>query len=522
MENDAKESGAAKTRHPGLERFNKRTGRGLAGALLLGALIFQAPWKVTLIAAFAFASSVGLIPNPIMNASKWIVRGALIAWPVWVFLPSDPGGYKPFTFVEEQAQFEEEYGVPADQNACAAYMRLLEESEPNDRHLPSWMGESDKAVLRRPWSSQEHPEIARWLDERESIIEALKSLSQYSQCRFPTEPMLPTSDSADERIEAVKAWAHVLAAAASRKAGEGDIAGALQIYALISKIANHHIQQYDVRDYLVGLAVEKMVFDGITGMAVDGSPAPDELAIMDALVATPSHEWASTWRRIMSFGCLSVKNTFCRAVYEIDAKGRIRYSRSSYVDYQGIKSPYQRSFNGKRLASGMWLVLPKSPWKFARCIDERYEQFSQIGQPGIDPEFQGTKHHSRFRANHEYVLDRLTDILEPAYYKVHGIHTKSVAARQACRIILLLRQYKDETGRWPESLDEVAGKGDSKLWTDPLSGGPFVYKPEGQAFRLYSGGKDGVDEDGTGGDDFSFWPTQRKKAERERASPEPE
>jgi hypothetical protein len=513
-----------KTLSPRAARINKWTSRAIFAAMFLAALVLAAPWKVTLILAYTFASTLELIPRS-TTRPKWMNRlllgGLCILWPVWLFLPSAPGDYKPFLFVEEQARFEQEYGVPDDQNASATYLRLMKASAPNDRCLPSWMKESDKRVLRRPWRSDEHPEIARWLDERAGMIEALKDLGKYGQCRFPMEPVMQAWDAADEHMETVRAWAYMLDGAANRKAGEGDLAGALEIYALISKIADHHIHQYDILDHLVGLAVENMIFDGINAMAVTGSPAPHEWTTMDAMTAAPSHDWTSTWARLMQFDCLVMKNTCCRAVYEVSTKGKVRYSRSSYPDCKGIKSPYLRSVNGKLMASGMWLVLPRSPWRFARRIDERYVEFSQIGPGNAESVSAGTKHHARFRANHEYALDMFMDIVEQGYPKLYGIYRRNVATRRACRIILLLRQCRNETGHWPANLDEVAARGGPELWTDPLNGGSFVYQLDGQAFRLYSKGLNGTDENGAGGDDFSFWPPRVQNTEKEDAPPEP-
>ena len=502
----------AKTRNPRVERINKWTGRVIFGAVLLAALVFQVPWKVTLVVACVFASLIGLIPASFARSRRtksFLVGAPLVAWSVWTLLPSNSGDYRPFVFVEEQARLEQEYGVPDDQNASAVYLRLLAQSEPNDRHLPVWLEKSSKAVLRRPWKSEDHPETARWLDARASMVETLKELGEYSQCHFPTEPMIQMLESSEPRTKTVKTWTYLLAAEANRQAGEGDIAGALQIYALIAKIASHYIQQVYGPHYLAGLAVEKAVFDGISGIAIHGSPTPAQLAAMDTLIATPSHEWASAWRRIMRFECLVVKNGLCGMVYEVNARGKIRFSRSGFADMKETESPYVRSVKGKRLASLMWVVLPRSPWKFARAIDKHYEQYVQIGQPDVDPKSLQRGHHLRFRANHEYLLEKLVTTMEPSYHKVSDIHTKSVATRQVCRIILLLRQYKDETGHWPETLAELAGRGDPQLWTDPLNGGVFVYRPEGQAFRLYTKGRNSVDEGGAGGDDFSFWPVRK-------------
>jgi len=59
---------------------------------------------------------------------------------------------------------------------------------------------------------------------------------------------------------------------------------------------------------------------------------------------------------------------------------------------------------------------------------------------------------------------------------------------------LRLEAFRKTTGRYPARLSEL---GDSPYFTDPFSGEPFVYRPLGNAYVLYSVGPNGIDDGGT-------------------------
>jgi len=75
-----------------------------------------------------------------------------------------------------------------------------------------------------------------------------------------------------------------------------------------------------------------------------------------------------------------------------------------------------------------------------------------------------------------------------------------IAGARGIRILVALKRYKNATGRWPASLDEIESTLPAEILTDPLSGGPFVYKPTPDSFRLYSRGPNKIDEDGAADD----------------------
>jgi hypothetical protein len=97
------------------------------------------------------------------------------------------------------------------------------------------------------------------------------------------------------------------------------------------------------------------------------------------------------------------------------------------------------------------------------------------------------------------------------------LYRRSIATARGIRILIALRRYKDGTNRWPESLDETKPSLSEEILTDPLNSGPFVYQPAGDTFRLYSRGRNNIDEDGEwqseAADDWPIWPPRTRSPE---------
>ncbi len=92
--------------------------------------------------------------------------------------------------------------------------------------------------------------------------------------------------------------------------------------------------------------------------------------------------------------------------------------------------------------------------------------------------------------------------------------------RRGLRILIELRRFKDRTGRWPASLDEIAPSLPPETLVDPASDGPYVYRLSEQGFTLYSVGPNRIDENGrhksNGPDDWPIWPPRGRMAKAEQ------
>ena len=77
----------------------------------------------------------------------------------------------------------------------------------------------------------------------------------------------------------------------------------------------------------------------------------------------------------------------------------------------------------------------------------------------------------------------------PPFLQIIGRERAAVAAIAVCR-------FRQEHGRLPQSLDELAPKYLSEVPQDPASGKPLLFKVAPDAFTVYSVGSNGVDDGG--------------------------
>jgi len=89
-------------------------------------------------------------------------------------------------------------------------------------------------------------------------------------------------------------------------------------------------------------------------------------------------------------------------------------------------------------------------------------------------------------------------------------YRRNIATARGLHILVVLRRYRNDTGHWPETLEEISSSLPEIILTDPLNGGPFVYRQTEDAFELYSRGRNRIDETAQrgsdNGDDWPIWP----------------
>ena len=89
---------------------------------------------------------------------------------------------------EQLAKIETARAVPDAENAAILYHELLRNpnaaslsySEPN-----ALKGRALNERLNEPWRSEDHPELASWIEEHQYIIDKLVEISRLEHCRFP-------------------------------------------------------------------------------------------------------------------------------------------------------------------------------------------------------------------------------------------------------------------------------------------------------------------------------------------------
>ena len=165
-----------------IKKILKWIGKGILTLLLILSLIFQAPWKIIALLAVFFAACF-ILPK---RMRKWFwrsVSAVVLILFIWVFLPEDDTGWRPYTFDEEIAAFRAKYAVPDEENAAFAYGEIFESLD-IDTNQPEFFVRSSPSSQDEPWTSKDHPEMADWLKGHQDTIEKLMQASRKEKCVF--------------------------------------------------------------------------------------------------------------------------------------------------------------------------------------------------------------------------------------------------------------------------------------------------------------------------------------------------
>ncbi|MDH4242082.1 MAG: hypothetical protein OEW48_21175, partial [Phycisphaerae bacterium] len=308
-----------------IDRVLKWIDLGLLIFLLIAALFFRAPWKVIALLLIIIAVCT-VLPKPYRKWFWLSVAAIVLMLIIWIFLPDDNEGWRPYTFVEELAALEAKYAIPDSENAATIYNNLLEGYD-FDTMLADFLDPNLENLTRcEPWSSENYPELAKWLEERKYIIEKLLEASKFEKCRFPivTEPwsLSQSTHQATKRL-----WAKLLIRAANNDLADGRINEAIEKNLAIFQMAKHQYQHPMATDLLVALAIEAFATKQCNKFVVNDNAEEEHLNIFEKAVADIKHGWDSDITRILECEKLMAKNMMCGMAYEIHSDGRTRFSR---------------------------------------------------------------------------------------------------------------------------------------------------------------------------------------------------
>jgi hypothetical protein len=72
----------------------------------------------------------------------------------------------------------------------------------------------------------------------------------------------------------------------------------------------------------------------------------------------------------------------------------------------------------------------------------------------------------------------------PLFHLTHTYHLLALTYRRRMYILISLQRYKNKTGHWPQSLEQIKPPLPKEAFIDPDNNKPFVYKMTGEDFRL--------------------------------------
>jgi hypothetical protein len=528
-----------KKKAPGVaRRVLKWFGLGVVCVLLLGAVVFAAPWKVTTLLVIILAACT-VLPRP---ARKWFWAGVgvvILALIVWVFLPESDSDWRAYTFDEESAALEAKRAIPDEENAARIYNELLDSYDSNSFYLGLAENEVEKIPMREPWLSDEHPQIAAWVEGHQTTISMLLNAATMEKCRFPINANLVSFDYTMDRTSRMRKWAYLLRSAANNDIAEGRKGEALEKYVAVLQMGKHQRQQPSIIDFLAGVALESLAIGEFKRFIITDSTTDEHLIVIEKALKAIKYDWSTDFPRFLEHDKLIHKNLW-GMLYGVNPEGKIRLMRGFTKTIMAqLPEDMKDAIEGEtalaywrgRLMKGhtilAWFYMPSSPQRAGEIIDAAYERFDAMAKPDFDWKREPRRFSlTSVKLNYRGMVDLLVRVMEPAYDKIHNVYLQVKARdKRGSQIIVALRRYKNENGQWPETLDELRDFALEEIFIDPINGGSFVYKLTDDGFALYSKGKNSVDDgaerdDETGADDWLIWPPKSRKAKEENADDE--
>ena len=506
------------------------------GSFLLVGIRRNAPPRVLYLLAVLLVLAA-VVPRKWRKYVRLLGVTVLAVLVVWVLLPESDEGWRPFAFEQEFADLNAEY-VSAEGNALTLYdaircsldgLRPTLSGDPNEPGFfpPSLDLASSRRLLKTAWPSDAYPELAQWIHDRQLLIDQLLEASQKPHCVWPLSSENLIGDVVDGVIW-LRPWAVLLVHAGNLAIGSGEYDRAVEHFEAVLRMGGQLRNSTPALVWLVGLSLESMAYEAFSRFAVLTSLDPARLGAVKYQVNAVEYDWATEWRRLVDAEKVIGRSFVAALFYEIHDDGRLRFSRRRVMfDTSFTRTPGEReelTYLERRWtkvrAVLAWFVLPSSPSETVALLDGHYYDMYRMAEPDYDWDFELAESRRRldrswYDESAEYNLSVffsfLPKIVTPLYYHLHNIHLEQVSRRRATLLIVTLCEYRNRFGHWPDGLDEFATETDPTLFVDSLNGGSFIYEKHEGGFRLYSTGKDGVDDGGvkdneTGCDDILFWP----------------
>jgi len=464
---------------------------------------------------------------PVGIIALLLLIAVAVALTVWVCLPDDSEGWRPYTFDEELAALQAKYAIGDEENAAVIYNRLLENHDDADFEPDFLDPEAYSLTESQPWTGQDYPELAEWLAGHKDTIATLIEATRIRECRFPLDADFGPSRLTMRRLRAIRYWAYLLTRAANNDIGENRIDHAVEKYITLLGIATHTMQQPFFIELLVGIGLEGLAMQRINELVATGNITVKHLASLEKALSEVKNQWESDLERIVESKKLLTKNMLGGVAYEVNTKGKTRVSQdpAAPMRVQNPKLSPPQYWERKLLRASTivrWFCTPRSPEKIADIVDRRFEKFRamagadfdwqkgprdfSIADPFLNP--QGVRFGN--------LIDHMEIMAERSFYNLRRFYLRTIAMQRGSLLMVALRRYRNDKGFWPELLGDVRSLTDAENFVDPLNGGDFVYRRTDDGFKLYSKGKNNVDENGESADadDWPIWP-ERSQYQKE-------
>ncbi|MBN2183440.1 MAG: hypothetical protein JW715_16130 [Sedimentisphaerales bacterium] len=458
--------------------------------LFLLALVVDAPPKIFIL-LLIFLAAFTALPKP---ARKWFWLGVGVAFVIliiWIFLPEDNTGWRPYTFDEEIAAFRSKYAIPDEENAALAYYEIYDNYNPDANSPDFFKGSylSSLTSLDKPWLAKDHPEMIVWLNGYQDLLQKLIQNSQRQKCRFLIMPYDADSDQKfTEALPKIRYSVFLLISAANNDIAEGRTNSALEKYSCVFRIADHLHQQPAFVPVMVNWAIKRKTLEALNHFIIEQNPDIDQLKQIANLLNDLENNWGTDWHNMLDFDRLKAKNYFAGSAFEVNKAGKIRLSRQPFFEdklsQNALDNKYQTGVFGKIRATLRWLYIPSSPKKIAGIVEAVFEEQHAMAESDFDWD-KVDDFHFNWKLNNQSIIRTLLYNNESNYKQIHEKYCEYLTLCRGSRLLIAIKQYKDEHGSWPPDLESIKTSAPAEAFLDPVTGKQLQYENHVESFSLY-------------------------------------
>lgn len=516
--------------------------------LLLAGLYFKAPWKILVLIGLLLALQT-VVPKPKRKYGWLTLTGLALCVTIWIFLPeSDSGNWRPYTFNEEVAALNAKYSVPDEENAAAYYKQIevtdfyegwtLEDHfADNAEKRGPVLWDPDDETLRRPWKSEEFPEMAAWLETEKEKIAPFFEAVKFEKCWF--EINLDNSDNAIINVasnsEKIRKSKDILYRMVNLNLGENNIQKAIEKLSALQTSALHLQQQGSLIDNLIGWAIYSGSARKIRNIVINYDLKENQLLSLQNTMERFEADWNRYLLRNLEYEKYIFK-TNMGLLFEMNDRGKIRLSRQpemdNLFDHQTVfsteskKEPFAFSQKIKNKIQRLvyWVAYNHSPEEISEFCDTIFsELIKSLAKDSLSLSNQNAQKKAlNFDFNLESYMKRNAEKELAAFGKIQWLYYWCQSHQKATLIVIALRRYYNQHGHWPYSLEAIKDQLSKETFVDSATGQKFIYERPAKfdSFILYGFGEDGIDDKGIHhrswsdfhkgkrGDDDLFWPAK--------------
>ena len=376
-------------------------------------------------------------------------------------------------------------------------------------------------VMKQPWSKDDFPEMAKWIEKNEKplerIVQGMRREHFYTPYIAGDDDMLvavllPTAQSCRE-------FSRLLATRAMCRLNAGDVDRAWDDLQACHRLGRHVSNGWTLVELLVGIAIDSIACQGdvalahhaslMTGQSLKFRAHLEKLPPMNSM--TEIIDQGERYMYLDSVTHLARNTPGVMEMLGIDGEGPgatltkilskmlIDWNEPMNVGnhwYDRIAEAGRKpTFEERREA---YAALDDEVQKMAKEVKDTKSLAASIFLSGSPRKAIGRR-----------VGTILVALLLPAVRAAADAEIRSRELIDLTRMSFALSAYKSDNGTFPETLDKLAPKYIPELPTDYFAPGPYHYERTATGYLLYGVGQNGKDDGGksifeeqSGGDDL--------------------